>query len=100
MRALQSVAASSSSSSRRWTSTAGVLVSMSPILGSNGLSTQVHGHITISACGRSRPPQREGNMTDDHAEQRMTIVAWSGELDKVWPQLILATTAAAYGMTV
>ena len=39
-------------------------------------------------------------MTDDHAEQRMTIVAWSGELDKVWPQLILATTAAAYGMTV
>ncbi len=39
-------------------------------------------------------------MTGDNADQRMTIVAWSGELDKVWPQLILATTAAAYGMTV
>jgi peroxiredoxin family protein len=32
-------------------------------------------------------------------EQRTTIVAWSGDLDRVWPQLILATTAAAYGMT-
>jgi peroxiredoxin family protein len=31
--------------------------------------------------------------------QRMTIIAWSGDLDRVWPQLILATTAAAYGMT-
>jgi len=30
---------------------------------------------------------------------RTTIVAWSGDLDRVWPQLILATTAAAYGMT-
>lgn len=39
-------------------------------------------------------------MSGDPAEQRMTIVAWSGDLDKVWPQLILATTAAAYGMTV
>ena len=32
-------------------------------------------------------------------EQRTTIVAWSGDLDRAWPQLILATTAAAYGMT-
>lgn len=30
----------------------------------------------------------------------MTIVAWSGDLDKVWPQLILASTGAAYGMQV
>jgi peroxiredoxin family protein len=30
----------------------------------------------------------------------MTIVAWSGDLDRVWPQLILATTGAAYGMQV
>ena len=26
------------------------------------------------------------------------IIAWSGELDKVWPQMILATTGAAMGM--
>jgi peroxiredoxin family protein len=38
-------------------------------------------------------------VTDDAAES-MTIVCWSGELDKVWPQLILATTGAAYGMQV
>jgi peroxiredoxin family protein len=30
----------------------------------------------------------------------MVIVCWSGELDKVWPQFILATTGAAYGMDV
>jgi peroxiredoxin family protein len=29
---------------------------------------------------------------------KMVIIAWSGELDKVWPQMILATTAAAMGM--
>lgn len=39
-------------------------------------------------------------MSSDPSEQRMTIVASSGDLDKAWPQLILATTAAAYGMTV
>lgn len=33
-------------------------------------------------------------------DSRMTIVAWSGDLDRVWPQLILATTGAAYGMQV
>ena len=38
-------------------------------------------------------------MTDPGAG-RMTIVCWSGDLDKVWPQYILATTGAAYGMGV
>jgi len=28
---------------------------------------------------------------------KLTIFAWSGELDKVWPTLILATTSAAMG---
>jgi peroxiredoxin family protein len=31
---------------------------------------------------------------------KMTMVAWSGDLDRVWPQLILASTGAAYGMEV
>ena len=39
-------------------------------------------------------------MAVEPADQRMTIVAWSGELDRAWPQLILATTGAAFGMTV
>ncbi len=29
---------------------------------------------------------------------RLVVIAWSGELDKVWPQMILATTGAAMGM--
>ena len=30
--------------------------------------------------------------------KRLVIIAWSGDLDKVWPQMILATTGAAMGM--
>jgi peroxiredoxin family protein len=30
-------------------------------------------------------------------EDKLTIFAWSGELDKMWPTLILATTGAAMG---
>ncbi len=33
-------------------------------------------------------------------QKKMTIIAWSGTLDKAWPTLILATTAAASGMDV
>jgi peroxiredoxin family protein len=32
------------------------------------------------------------------APDRMVIVAWSGDLDKIWPTLIMASTGAAYGM--
>jgi len=32
--------------------------------------------------------------------KKMTIIAWSGTLDKAWPTLILATTAAASGVDV
>src|SRR5207245_6139053 len=37
---------------------------------------------------------------DEFRPKKMTIVAWSGTLDKAWPTLILATTAAASGMDV
>ena len=36
--------------------------------------------------------------TEDAAPQSMTIVAWSGDLDRMWPTLILGSTGAAYGM--
>lgn len=40
-------------------------------------------------------------MTEANGQaKKMTIVAWSGTLDKAWPTLILATTAAASGMDV
>jgi peroxiredoxin family protein len=35
----------------------------------------------------------------EHApHNRLVIIAWSGELDRVWPQMILGTTGAAMGM--
>jgi peroxiredoxin family protein len=38
-------------------------------------------------------------MTDtEEKDRKLVIFAWSGDLDKVWPQLILATTGAAMGM--
>ena len=38
-------------------------------------------------------------MADEHApHQKLVIIAWSGDLDKVWPQLIMGTTGAAMGM--
>lgn len=33
-------------------------------------------------------------------QKKMTIIAWSGSLDRAWPTLILATTAAASGLDV
>lgn len=36
--------------------------------------------------------------TSEEVPERMTIVAWSGDLDKMWPTLILGSTGAAYGM--
>src|SRR2546422_2808177 len=39
-------------------------------------------------------------LDDEFAPKKMTIIAWSGTLDKAWPTLILATTAAASGMDV
>lgn len=39
-------------------------------------------------------------MAETRDDGRMTLVCWSGELDKAWPQFILATTGAAYGMQV
>ncbi len=35
---------------------------------------------------------------EDETPDSMTIVAWSGDLDKIWPTLILGSTGAAYGM--
>jgi peroxiredoxin family protein len=36
--------------------------------------------------------------TDDEADRKLVIFAWSGDLDRLWPTLILATTGAAMGM--
>jgi peroxiredoxin family protein len=36
----------------------------------------------------------------DDNRNKITIVAWDGHLDRIWPTLILSTTAAASGMEV
>jgi peroxiredoxin family protein len=42
----------------------------------------------------SLAPHEDG----ERAHKKLVIIAWSGDLDKVWPQMILATTGAAMGM--
>ena len=41
-----------------------------------------------------------GDEVQEDANESMTLVAWSGDLDKIWPALILGSTGAAYGMNV
>ena len=42
----------------------------------------------------------ERGETGINKKNKITIVAWDGHLDRVWPTLILSTTAAASGMEV
>ena len=39
--------------------------------------------------------QQRGKVTK---KNKLTIIAWGGDLDRIWPTTILATTAAASGM--
>ena len=39
-------------------------------------------------------------MTNATTQDQMTIIAFSGDLDKLWPTMILSSTAAANGMNV
>lgn len=43
--------------------------------------------------------ETQSETTPEH-ESKLVVFAWSGDLDKVWPTLILATTAAAMGWAV
>jgi len=40
--------------------------------------------------------ERDGKRIEK--KNKLTIIAWGGELDRIWPTTILATTAAASGM--
>jgi peroxiredoxin family protein len=42
--------------------------------------------------------RREQVVPEHVPHEKLVIMAWSGDLDKVWPTLILATTGAAMGM--
>jgi len=41
-----------------------------------------------------------GSVNEVEKPKKLTLIAWSDDLDKVYPQLILATTAAAYDVQV
>src|SRR5207249_3837336 len=56
-------------------------------------SRQPKGTYSVSSSGRG-----EHAMAEEERPRKLVIFAWSGDLDKVWPQLILATTGAAMGM--
>jgi peroxiredoxin family protein len=45
-----------------------------------------------------RPAEAIPPVTPKTAHEKLVVVAWSDDLDKIWPTLILATTAAASGM--
>jgi peroxiredoxin family protein len=50
----------------------------------------------MSVATLDRPAAQPAAQPPEPAE-RLVIFAWSGELDKIWPTLILATTGAAMG---
>ena|SRR5579871_2112245 len=52
------------------------------------MSTQIADKPAVLAALEAEPPA---------TSEKLVIFAWSGELDKVWPTLILATTGAAMG---
>ena len=39
-------------------------------------------------------------MSDNERQKCMSFICWSGDLDRVWPVLIISTTAAASGLQV
>jgi len=43
---------------------------------------------------------QETNEPETRRQKRMAIICWSGDLDRVWPVLILASTGAASGLEV
>ena len=51
---------------------------------------------TIEKPTIGQPVQQMAEKAPETAE-KLVIFAWSGELDKIWPTLILATTGAAMG---
>src|SRR6266542_6420988 len=58
----------------------------------------------IRVAARERPHEEVVDVAEDgvngNGVKRMATVCWSGDLDRVWPVLILATTAAASGLEV
>lgn len=62
-----------------------------------------HGQQLAAGMSRDELEEMVGRMIaerDTRDPNMMTIVAWGGDLDRIWPTTILATTGAASGMDV
>jgi peroxiredoxin family protein len=46
----------------------------------------------------AEPTPHVADVVAEEAPDKLVIFAWSGDLDRIWPTLILATTGAAMGM--
>jgi peroxiredoxin family protein len=59
-------------------------------------ATELYDHIEPpEELGTEPTPEEESEPEQD---KKLVIFAWSGDLDRLWPTLILATTGAAMGM--
>ncbi len=57
-------------------------------------------HVVYGVAVKRGGESMAENGNGGNGQKRMSIVCWSGDLDRVWPVLILATTGAASGMEV
>jgi peroxiredoxin family protein len=64
-------------------------------------TTEAHVHVSAYAELLSRIEALEAAQQGKiQKKNKMTIIAWGGDLDRIWPTTILASTAAASGMQV
>jgi peroxiredoxin family protein len=54
----------------------------------------------MSEASGSKVTQADPSAPEVPQQKRMAMICWSSDLDRVWPVLILATTAAASGLEV
>ncbi|HEX6009424.1 MAG TPA: DsrE/DsrF/DrsH-like family protein, partial [Actinomycetota bacterium] len=66
-----------------------------------------NGKDTVGALDQAALRELIDRALDERAEEegynkknKITIIAWDGHLDRIWPTLILSSTAAASGMEV
>jgi peroxiredoxin family protein len=57
-------------------------------------------HARILYFGAAEGRRGRCGVAEVEQKNKMSIIAWSGDLDKIWPTMILSTTAAASGMEV
>jgi peroxiredoxin family protein len=59
------------------------------------VDTETHNYDEVIAQLQEQVAKQE---RDGSKHNKLVIVAWSGDLDRIWPTFILASTAAAMGM--